>query len=157
MAVNQDLIELIPTLPLINNPEDINEATRIEEDLGLHGYHARRFIFRYADMFSVDISAFDFDKYFTKEIPLYNVISKLPSFLKRKNRSLTLGDLEQAINYGRLNDTIIKEIAANTTNDIPHKKLKMSASSEYKPEEVLIIILVGIALSLFLGWIAIQT
>lgn len=156
MALSKELIELIPTLPLIVNKGDINEATRIEEDLGLHGYHARRFIFRYADMFGVDISSFKFNKYFTKEIPMYKLYSKIPSFLKKKKRPLTLGDLEQAINYRKLNDVILTEIAESPKPKVAHRRIKMESLANLKKEEILIFILMGIALSILFGYITLR-
>ncbi len=43
--MNKDLTDLIPTLPFIENIEDINESTRLYEDLNLYGLTARRFFY----------------------------------------------------------------------------------------------------------------
>jgi len=145
--MNQELITLIPTLSYIKNKGDINESTRIEEDLKLRGHYVRQFIFKYADLFNVDISGFKFNKYFSREIPF------LPSFLRKKKYQLTLGDLEKAIKYGKLNETTIKEIAATNNSAPPRKKLIFGSSAGYKPEEILVFVLVGIAITVLLGWV----
>ena len=148
--MNQDLIALIPTLPQIKNKGDINESTRLEDDLRLKGHHVRQFIFKYADVFNVDISGFKFEKYFSKDT---NVV---PSFLKRKKYSITLGDLEGAIRYGRLNDMTLKEIVINKKSTPPRNRLIFGNSIRYRPEEVIVFILLGAAITVLLGWMTLM-
>lgn len=147
--MNRELIEIIPTLPIIQNPEDINESTKIEKDLKLSGSDARRFLFNYGDKFNVDMSQFKFGKYFSRDVWYYRIF---PFFFRR--RQLTLGDLEQAIYYKKLNDRVLNEISKKKGKKTPHKKLYLQGQTRYMPEDVLIYILTAIALFILLSFLA---
>lgn len=89
--------------------EDIsNENLRLEEDLYMYGEDAEFFLIRYSNVLNVDISNLDFYKYFSWEVPFY-FYSLYRRFSKRykQKESLTIGDLERGIIYGRLDDEII--------------------------------------------------
>jgi hypothetical protein len=145
--MKKELIELIPTLHLIENVEDINEATRIRQDLKLYDGYARKFLFDYGDKFSVDVSRFNFRKYFPNDIPALRIFRRL----FRKKQILTLGELEQAIVYGRLNDEVLKKIREKATGETPHnhKKLYIDGQASFSFDQILIYVLAGIAL--FIG------
>ncbi|GAB6010951.1 hypothetical protein [Viscerimonas tarda] len=149
--MNNELIAIIPTLPLIQNVEDINESTRIEQDLKLQGPYAMKFLLNYSDIFKVDISHFRFNRYFHKDIPVLSYFTRF--FGKRKR--LTLGDLEQAIAYGKLNDEVFKEIREKTQEKYPHKRLYFKGEVRYKPGEILVYVLVAAVLFVILSLVAI--
>lgn len=145
---------MIPNLSLIQNVEGINESTRIEEDLGLHGYHVRRFIFRYSEVFGVDIAYFSFNKYFSKEIPFYDFYKRLP-VKWRKKEVLTLGHLMAAVKYGKLCDSVIEEIIAKKeVPDVPHVPILLKNKTYYRIEDILIFVLLGIAIAVVLAIVA---
>jgi hypothetical protein len=149
--MKKELIELIPTLHLIENVEDINEATWVRQDLKLYDGYARKFLFDYGDKFNVDVSLFNFRKYFPNDIPSLRIFRRLFG----KKQILTLGELEQAIVYGRLNDEILKKIRKKAAGETPqnHKKLFIDGQASFSFDQILIYVLAAIAfftgLSLF--------
>ena len=145
--MNKELINIIPTLPLIQNAEDINESTRIGQDLRLDVIYAHKFLFKYGDLFHVDISQFKFKKYFSKNTP---VLSACSGLFKRK-RILTLGELEQAIAYGKLNDEVLKDIREKAQEKKPHKRLYFQGQVRYSSSEIVIYILIGIVIFILLS------
>ena len=100
--MNSRLRTFVQEMNLIE-PEDISEETRVEKDLGMTGDDAIEFINEFSQNFKVDISEFDFPKYFGSEgIDLGEMFSRLLG-KKRSNRAeLTLLDLERAIDKGKL-------------------------------------------------------
>lgn len=72
---------------------DVN--TRIEDDLGISGVDADRFILSFSERFHVDISEFNIDDYFEPEGDLF-------IFKRKKRVQLTVGDLGNAIREGKL-------------------------------------------------------
>ena len=148
--MNRRLIELIPTLPLIQNPEAINEATRVEKDLRLYGYQARSFMFHYSDTFNVDISRFKIRDYFLPDTSFHRTFR---SFFNRKKNDLTIGDLEAAIRYGKLNDAVLKDIAARKPK-IPRHKIYFLTSFQYRPESVVKYLIICVVMAVLLGGIA---
>lgn len=148
--MNRRLIELIPTLPLIQNPEAINEATRVEKDLRLFGYQARSFMFHYSDTFNVDISHFRMRNYFLPDTSFHRTFR---SFFNRRKNDLTLGDLQAAIQYGKLNDAVLRGIAAKKPK-IPRYKIYFSTSFHYKPELVVKYLILCIIMAALLGGVA---
>ncbi|NDW17535.1 DUF1493 family protein [Dysgonomonas sp. 216] len=153
MAIDKRLIELIPTLPLFVNKEDINEATLLEEDLHLYGYQARSFILKYADEFGINLKGFRFNQYFSRDIPVYRVFAKITRIFKSKKNKLTLGDLQAAIEYKKLNENVLKDIKEKKVSNAPHKKLHTHSSLVIKAEDIIIYILVGITVFIFLAWV----
>jgi len=151
--IDKKLIELLPTLPLIENPQDINESTKLEQDLKLFGYPARTFIFRYSEEFGVNISRFHFSKYFSDDTAL-NRIHKY--FFKRRKNILTLGHLQKAINYKELNETVLTEIDSKESNNTKSNRIRLR-TSYYIPSTVegFIYTLTCIALALILAVVAI--
>ncbi|MDR1810447.1 MAG: DUF1493 family protein [Prevotella sp.] len=147
--MKKELIELIPTLHLVVNAEDINEATSLKQDLKLYGGYARKLLYDYGDKFNVDVSRFNFRKYFPNEIPALQIFYRL----FRKRRVLTLGELERAIPYGRLNDEILKKIRENTDKKTPHKKLYFLGQANFTPVQILIYTLAAIALFFLLSFV----
>lgn len=150
--MNKELIALIPTLPLIENPEDINESTRLEADLQLFGFQARSFMYRYSEVFHVDISKFRISKYFSKDTASMRFYRR---FFKRRKDILTMGDLDKAIRYKRINEAVLEDIAPKNTDKAEHNKINFRTSYHFSPEEAVIYILIFIALVVFLAILAI--
>lgn len=80
------------------------ENTTLQEDLNIWGDDAVEFLEEFSNRFGVDISEFDFDKYFKSEgDPILQTIIRL---IKRgktpKYTPLTLGDLKDAMEKGKL-------------------------------------------------------
>jgi len=80
------------------------EDTKLQEDLDIWGDDAVEFIENFGKNFDVDISEFDFSKYFKPEgdIILTSVVNLFRKTKSQKFTPLTLGDLEQAIKNGKL-------------------------------------------------------
>ena len=78
---------------------DIQRSTRIEQDLQLTGCDAVEFIVTFGKEFDVDVSGFMANDYFEPEgICLIDIL-----FKKERKKSLTIGDLEEAIILKKLN------------------------------------------------------
>ena len=73
--------------------------TLIEDDLGVTGNEAIDLIKKFSARFNVDISHFKPDQYFYPEPGIFSKFENV--------KPLKLGDLENAISYGKLNDKII--------------------------------------------------
>ncbi len=69
-------------------------STQIEDDLGVTGMEAAELITKFAEHFNVDIRAFNFDDYFHPEPGMF--------IYPRQIKILTVGDLQDAINLGKL-------------------------------------------------------
>lgn len=148
----QSLISLLPTLPLIENPQDINEATRLEEDLHIYGYPARAFMFRYSEECNVDISRFQIKKYFSDDTLLTRAYKQ---FFKRKKNILTIGHLQKAMQYGRLNESVLKDI--NTKSPIKGERKKIyfrTGSPHFSTSEKMTYTLICIVIALILAIVA---
>ena len=79
--------------------KSITRETSIENDLGVTGEEAAELLSSFSAKFNVDISKFDFDKYFNEEP---NV------FVEHRNiLTFTIGHLEKAMIAGFLNDDVI--------------------------------------------------
>lgn len=90
------------------NKEDLKRTTMIEDDLKITGDDAVEFIIAYGKRFNVDISNFKTDKYFDYEgDKLFLIISRLLFSRKRRDKSLTIEDLEKGIQSGRLDEEVI--------------------------------------------------
>ena len=90
------LLNFILNYSWIKNREKLNASTRLEEDLYI-----------YSDRFSVDISNFNFSRYFTKEVYFYSIYKCLNRH--KEKETLTIGDLEKGILAGCLNDYILSK------------------------------------------------
>lgn len=77
----------------------ITRETLIEDDLGVTGEDAYELIVELSKKYQIDITAFDFAKYFNDEPYIF--------LSDRKVAPFTVGHLEKAILAGRLNDEII--------------------------------------------------
>lgn len=87
--LNKDMIRFIRD-EILDEKINIDKNTCIEDDLGISGIDADRFILSFSEKFQVDISDFNIDNYFEPEVS--------PFFFKKKERiQLTAGDLENAI------------------------------------------------------------
>lgn len=105
--MKKELIDFLVNHLRIKEEEASCVHTRLEEDLYIYGEDAEWLLIEYSDLFKVDITHFDLSKYFTGELwfsyTLYRRFSK--RYLQKK--SLTIGDLERGIEYGRLDDDIV--------------------------------------------------
>lgn len=79
--------------------QSITRETLIEDDLGVTGDDAEELLVSFSAKFKVDISEFNFGKYFNDEPTAFSFPRKLLPF--------TVGHLEKAIVAGRLDDEII--------------------------------------------------
>lgn len=82
--------------------DEISEETEIENDLGITGDDAVEFLEEFSQKFKVDTSGFDFESYFMTEGINLSSIFKLFSSKKKKRKRLTLKDLQQAVERGKL-------------------------------------------------------
>ncbi|HBK70365.1 MAG TPA: hypothetical protein DDZ39_01695 [Flavobacteriaceae bacterium] len=85
---------------LVNDLE-ITTMTTLERDLGITGDDAWDLLEKYKNIFNVDISNFEFNEYFQEEGSwvlgwLFDV------FKNKQRRTLTVGQLVEAINKGQL-------------------------------------------------------
>ncbi len=91
-------------------PFPLDRNIRMYEDLKIRGDDAVEFFEAFSVEFSVDISNFEISKYFKGEGEISFV--EIFNFLKGKKRqikysTITIGDLENAILAGKLDETII--------------------------------------------------
>ena len=81
-----------------------NRRTELLNDLKLWGDDAYEFIVAFSKKFNVDISEFDFDKYFYPEGD--RILSAILDFVLRRKRpakvKITLADLERAVKIRKL-------------------------------------------------------
>lgn len=81
--------------------------TRISDDLGLEGDDADEFMQTFSQKFDVDLSGFNFEKYFIVEgfnpIGIIRLFWKLrrKSLPNKSKHSLTIGDLEKSAQLGK--------------------------------------------------------
>ena len=97
------LLELIPE-DLFPKGKEKTRDLRLEEDLYIYGDDADEFILDFSEKFNVDISEFDCGKYFTPEFSFHvcNFYFLNKFFFSKNKKELTLGDLEKAIEIGKL-------------------------------------------------------
>jgi hypothetical protein len=145
--MENELLNIIPTLPYIENTEDINESTRVNQDLRLDAAYARKFLSMYEETFNVNISRFDFKKYFPKTIPALDVFAKL---LYRK-RILTLGEMEQAITYGKIDEETLAKIRENKQEMPPRRKLYFQGDVHFTWKQILLYVLAGLVFFILLS------
>jgi len=77
----------------------ITRETSIENDLGVTGDDAGELLSAFRDKFKVNLSKFNFEKYFNDEPSSFTYAGKLLPF--------AVGHLEKAVIAGRLDDDII--------------------------------------------------
>ena len=78
----------------------ITKETLIEDNLGITGGDAEDLIMDFSKKYNVDISNFNFTKYFYDEPGIFN-------FQNRIIEPFTVGHLEKAIIAGRLDEEVI--------------------------------------------------
>lgn len=81
----------------------ITRATLIEDDLGVTGADADELILAFSEKYNVDITEFNFLKYFYDEPTILDIIG----LNGRKVEPFTVAHLEKAIIAGRLDEKII--------------------------------------------------
>lgn len=94
----EDVIKLIPSF-LFPKDKPISGKLCLEKDLGIYGDDAEDFLFKCGKKYNVDLSNFNFGKYFTKETWF---IFYGKSFQKKPKYDLTIEDLVQSIKKGKL-------------------------------------------------------
>jgi hypothetical protein len=77
----------------------ITRETLIEDDLGVTGEEASDLIQNFAKKYKIDITEFNFEKYFNDEPSVFTVGKKISPF--------TVGYLEKAVIAGRLDEEVI--------------------------------------------------
>jgi hypothetical protein len=87
----------------------LQRETKIEKELKITGDDAVEFIEAFSQKFNVDITNFEFEKYFEPEgdIILPAIIRFITREKKKKQAELTLGNLESAIREKKLDEEVI--------------------------------------------------
>lgn len=85
--------------------QELTRETDLQKNLKIWGDEADEFIEKFSNEFNVDISELDLNKYFYQEGD--RILPSLINFFKDKSKDdkpypLTLGDLEKAIEKGKL-------------------------------------------------------
>jgi len=81
--------------------DDNSSNLSIEKDLKIYGDDAYDLLVKYSKEFNVDISNFNFNKYFNSEIDGISLFI-LNLFGRKKKIDLTIKDLKEAIVLGKL-------------------------------------------------------
>lgn len=91
----------------------IDRDTSLEKDLGISGDDAWELIMDFSRKFNVDISNFEFSKYFYPEGDsiLPSIIRAIRGKPSPKHRELLIGDLERSVIKGKLDEIIINDIS----------------------------------------------
>jgi acyl carrier protein len=89
--------------------EEVTREARIENDLGVTGDDAVDFMIAYGKAFNVDVTKFMAGDYFDGEGSeiLLGLYRFLTGKKKKKNKLLTIGDLEKGIYAGRSDEEVI--------------------------------------------------
>jgi len=101
------LISFINEFWPFNNNIELKKSTALCKDLGIGGDDADELIYEFSKKFNINIDDFTISKYFegySESVFLTNIFSNKKS---PKEKELTLGDLEEAIQSGRLEDSSI--------------------------------------------------
>lgn len=119
MIENKDLDQFI--LQYSGYSNTIYDNTSISRDLNIKSEAAFDFIQAYSEQFNIDISSFDFVKYFPS--------SDSQNLLSNTRTDLTVGDLIRGIRAGELNDDIIafEENDPNLPPKLTIKKIILGA------------------------------
>ncbi len=95
-------------LPSLKERE-VNNETRVKEDLKINGDDADDFLIAFGKEFNVEVSKFKVDEYFDGEgDPILSAIIRMfTGKKKRQTKELTIGQLKKAIIAGRLDEEVI--------------------------------------------------
>ena len=87
----------------------LNECTSLEKDLGMTGDDAVEFIMEFSEKFNIDISEFKIGEYFEPEgdAILPAILGLLTGKRSQKQKELTIGDLQKAVNAHKLDNMVI--------------------------------------------------
>ena len=101
--INDKLFNYVKGLNLIN-PDKLTLDTLLEKDLGITGDDAIDFIEEFAQEFNVDISSFDYSKYFREEgFNVFEVFSRLLFREKNINHAdVSIRKLREAVHNKKL-------------------------------------------------------
>ncbi|MEH7887843.1 DUF1493 family protein [Elizabethkingia meningoseptica] len=84
-----------------NSEIELIRSTKLQEDLGIGGDDADELVYEFSKIFKINIDNFTISKYF-ENYPESSFFSSKKTTDKRKE--LTLGDLENSIKNGKLDD-----------------------------------------------------
>lgn len=86
------------------DPKDINEDTRLEEDLGIYGDDAVEYLIAFGKFFNVDVSKFMAANYFSGEGDfIYSFFRALFGMKSQRQKELSMAHLVKAIkSYHRI-------------------------------------------------------
>jgi acyl carrier protein len=90
--------------------DGFNENTSLETNLIMYGDDAAEYILAFSKEFSVDISRFMFDEYFSPEgglVPLPGLSWLLGIKKEPRQKELTIKHLMKAVEAGRLDEDVI--------------------------------------------------
>lgn len=82
-----------------------SRETRLTADIGIDGADGLEFIVSFSKKFNVDVSRFKPDLYFDWEGNQF--VSAIFGLRNNSLLEITLGDLEKAVVYGKLDDTVL--------------------------------------------------
>lgn len=110
----EDLILFVKKEAYLSDNDSIDINTKIENDLGVSGDDAIDLLEKFSDKYNVDVSSFEFSKYFLSE----GEIASPPIFLKiifnlfgfkppKRKKEITVGTLLKAIKVGKLDEEVI--------------------------------------------------
>jgi hypothetical protein len=90
-------------------PFELNEQTRLEQDLKIYGDDADEFFLAFGKEFKVDTSKFSVAAYFRSEGDpfLSGIIRWLTNKIKIGRKNLTIKHLVKAVEAGRLDEDVI--------------------------------------------------
>lgn len=87
---------------MLINPKKITKDTEVEKDLGITGDDAIDFIEEFSTFFNVDISSFEYNKYFRPEGIGLSWALGLTDKKPNDRKKITLEDLTNSIEKGKL-------------------------------------------------------
>jgi hypothetical protein len=96
--------------PFLFKKKKITSNTELVRDLKINGDDSDEFLMAYSKEFNVDVSKFKIDDYFGDEgdVVLSSIIKTLNGSERKHKKILTIGNLEDAVLAGRLDEEIIK-------------------------------------------------
>jgi hypothetical protein len=104
-----EIVDFINKIWPFNDNIELTKSTTLGKDLGVGGDDADELIYQFSKTFNVNVDNFTLSKYF-EGYPegnfLTNLFSKKTPIIKEKE--LTLGDLEEAVKIGKLDDMFLK-------------------------------------------------
>lgn len=92
------------SLETLESKENITEKTCLDTDLDMYGDEASDFIMKYSNEFKVDISNFDFGKYFRQEGDpiLFKLLTRIGFEKNVERKGLTVLDLYNGLLNNKL-------------------------------------------------------